>query len=78
MNEPRPSDWKVLYGDRRQFAAYFTDQARAEHYAATHHGVVRALFEEVNAPPAAAGDQAAGPRPTTVVAAGGAPTGSDP
>lgn len=70
----RPSDWKVAYGDRLQFTAYFSDQGRADHYAHTHHGVVTPLYEQANAPPAAAGDQAESQRLTTVVVAGGAPS----
>ena len=34
------TDWKVLYGDKRQFVAYFDDHARALQFAAGHHGVV--------------------------------------
>ncbi len=34
----RPAtDWKVLYGELRQFAAYFDDQERAQQFAAKHH-----------------------------------------
>lgn len=50
MPDPRPvdlaaphrpaTDWKVLYGDREQFKAYFDDQEKANQYARTHHGVV--------------------------------------
>ena len=32
-----PTDWKVLYGELRQFAAYFDDQERARQFAAHHH-----------------------------------------
>lgn len=35
-----PTDWKVVYGDRHQFAAYFGDRAKAEQFAADHHGVI--------------------------------------
>jgi hypothetical protein len=34
------TDWKVTYGDRGQFKAYFDDQARAQQFAAHHAGVV--------------------------------------
>jgi hypothetical protein len=34
------TDWKVTYGDRGQFEAYFNDKARADQFAAGHHGVV--------------------------------------
>jgi hypothetical protein len=34
------TDWKVLYGDRHQFKAYFDDKEKATQYALTHHGVV--------------------------------------
>lgn len=34
------TDWKVLYGASREFAAYFNDRERALQYARTHHGVV--------------------------------------
>ncbi len=36
----QPTDWKVLYGDRRQFKAYFDDRAKADQFAAHHGGVI--------------------------------------
>jgi len=38
--QQQATDWKVLYGDRQQFAAYFPDYERAQQYAQTHHGIV--------------------------------------
>lgn len=40
-----PSAWLVRYGDRQQLVALFVEQARAEQFAATHHGIVVPLFE---------------------------------
>lgn len=37
------TDWKVVYGDRGQLAAYFNDQAKALQFAAHHHGILIAL-----------------------------------
>jgi hypothetical protein len=34
----------VLFGDQQQFKALFVEQARAEQFAATHHGIVKALY----------------------------------
>ena len=34
------TDWKVAYGDKQQFAAYFPDKEKANQYALTHHGIV--------------------------------------
>jgi nitrous oxide reductase accessory protein NosL len=36
----RPTDWKVLFGEGRQFAAYFDDRAKAEMFAARHGGII--------------------------------------
>ncbi len=40
-----PAAWMVLYGEQQQFKALFCEQARAEQFAATHHGVVVPLFD---------------------------------
>ena len=32
----RPTDWKVLYGELRQYKAYFDDYERALQFAAHH------------------------------------------
>jgi hypothetical protein len=33
----RATDWKVLYGELRQFCAYFDDRGKAERFARDHH-----------------------------------------
>lgn len=44
-----PAAWMVLFGDQQQFKALFVEQARAEQFAATHHGIVRPLHLIANA-----------------------------
>lgn len=40
LSARQATDWKVLYGDRHQFIAYFPDYEKAQQYARTHHGIV--------------------------------------
>ncbi len=44
-----PAAWMVLFGDQQQFKALFVEQARAEQFAATHHGIVSPLYLTANA-----------------------------
>jgi hypothetical protein len=39
-----PIAWMVTYGERLQLKALFVEQARAEQFAATHHGVIIPLY----------------------------------
>lgn len=39
-----PAAWMVVYGEQSQYKALFVEQARAEQFAATHHGIVKALY----------------------------------
>lgn len=32
--------WVVVFGDRHQFEAYFSEKPKAERYAADHHGII--------------------------------------
>lgn len=42
-----PTDFKVLYGPKHQFKAYFDDRAKAEHYVVHHeNAVIVKLYEE--------------------------------
>lgn len=45
MTPDVPTEWRVMFGDRLQFRAYFQDQAAAEKYAATHNGRIVPLTE---------------------------------
>lgn len=44
-----PAAWMVVYGEQSQYKALFVEQARAEQFAATHHGIVRPLYLIANA-----------------------------
>lgn len=37
------ADYRVNYGDKLQFKAWFDDRAKAEQFAANHHGVITPL-----------------------------------
>ena len=39
-----PAAWMVVYGEQSQYKALFVEQARAEQFAATHHGVIVLLY----------------------------------
>jgi hypothetical protein len=49
MTERLPTDFRVEYGDKRQFKAWFDDVAKAVEFAARHHGVVVPLVPAMDA-----------------------------
>jgi hypothetical protein len=62
-----PTDYRVEYGDRRQFRAWFDDRARAVDFAARHGGVivplVPASFALINGATTPTATHPAAPRP---------------
>lgn len=50
MTDQRPTDWRVEYGERRQFRAWFDDQAHAVEFAVRHGGIVVPLVPANPAP----------------------------
>ena len=39
-----PVAWMVIYGENQEYKALFCEQARAEKFAASHHGLIKALI----------------------------------